>query len=88
MTDFVNELVLNNLLIVFAIIAVLEALKKIGLPVKYIELVSIVIGAVFTMLLNGIAFEAVLNGFVIGLASCKLYDKVLDIAFNKFEPLE
>lgn len=81
MNEFLKELFTSNILSIFALVGILEAVKKVGIPVKYIELLSIVLGAVVNVLLTGPSIEAVLTGVVVGLASCKLYDKILDV-FN------
>lgn len=90
MENFINNLVVSNILIVVALVAILQAIKKI-LPengYKYLELIAIVIGAIATVLYNGASIESILNGVVLGLASGKLYDKIVDSVFNQFKPGE
>ncbi len=81
-----QDLITANLLTVGALVAILEALKQAGLiPVRMIELVAVILGALATVALRGPSVEAILNGIVIGLASCKLYDKIIDVAFSNFD---
>lgn len=90
MGEFINNLVVANLLIVVALVAILQAIKKI-LPeslYKYLELIAIVLGAIATVMYKGFSVESVLNGIVLGLASGKLYDKIVDSVFNQFKPGE
>lgn len=90
MENFINNLVVSNILIVVALVAILQAIKKI-LPenaYKYLELIAIVFGAIATVAQNGLSVESVLNGIVLGLAAGKLYDKMVDSVFNQFKPGE
>lgn len=84
MSNFFSELIFANLVIVGALVAVLEALKKL-VPVKYIELLAVGLGALATVAYRGATVESAMNGLVIGLASCKLYDKIIDLAFSNFD---
>lgn len=87
MGEFINNLVVANLLIVVALVAILQAIKKI-LPeslYKYLELIAIVLGAIATVMYKGFSVESVLNGVVLGLAAGKLYDKIVDSVFNQFK---
>ena len=79
--NIIQELIISNILTVVALVAVLEAIKKL-IPTKYIELTALILGSVVTILIKGLTPESIINGIVIGLASCKLYDKILDLAFN------
>lgn len=55
-----QDLITANLLIVGALVAVLEALKQAGLvPVRMIELVAVILGALATVVLRGVSVEAV-----------------------------
>ncbi|WP_455258272.1 hypothetical protein [Peptoniphilus asaccharolyticus] len=52
MGEFINNLVVANLLIVVALVAILQAIKKI-LPenaYRYLELIAIVLGAIATVM--------------------------------------
>ncbi|MDY2987721.1 MAG: hypothetical protein SOR77_08825 [Peptoniphilus sp.] len=87
MENFINNLVVSNILIVCALVAILNAIKKV-LPqemYKYLELIAICLGAVATIFYKGFGVESVLNGIVLGLASGKLYDKIVDMVFNQFK---
>lgn len=83
---FIDELIQNNLLIVFALIAILQAIKQV-LPkeaFKYLDLMAIGFGIIATGFVNGFDVTAVLNGIILGLASGKLYDKLSDSIFTQY----
>lgn len=67
---------------VIALVFILEVLKKI-VPLKFIEPLAVLLGILGTSIQGGLNLDTVINGVIIGFASCKSYDKILDIAFNK-----
>lgn len=75
---------LKNLAMVIALVFILEVLKKI-VPLKLIEPLAVVLGILGTSVQGGLSLDTVINGVIIGFASCKSYDKILDIAFNKMD---
>lgn len=75
---------LKNLAMVIALVFILEVLKKI-VPLKLIEPLAVVLGILGTSVQGGFSLDTVINGVIIGFASCKSYDKILDIAFNKMD---
>lgn len=80
----VEDLMLKNLAMVIALVFILEVLKKI-VPLKLIEPLAVVLGILGTSVQGGFSLDTVINGVIIGFASCKSYDKILDIAFNKMD---
>lgn len=84
MSGFFEELIIRNVLVVGALVAVLEAMKKF-VPVQFIDLLAVILGALATVAYRGMTVESVLNGLVIGLASCKLYDKIVDAVFTRYK---
>lgn len=80
----VEDLMLKNLAMVIALVFILEVLKKI-VPLKLIEPLAVMLGILGTSVQGGLNLDTVINGVIIGFASCKSYDKILDIAFNKMD---
>lgn len=63
----------TKLLIIPVLVGVLEVFKKIGLPVKYVPLVSLLLGVIGSLSVSGLGVEQVIQGFVFGLSACGLY---------------
>lgn len=50
------------------------AIKKTGFPVRYLPLLSMVLGIAGTLLLGGLSAAGVIAGLVIGLSAVGLYE--------------
>lgn len=62
-----------KLLVIPVLIGVLEVFKKLGIEVRYIPVISVVLGLVTGLALNGMSVESVLTGIMYGLSACGLY---------------
>lgn len=62
-----------KLIIIPVIVGILEVFKKLGLPTKYVPLVSLMFGILASISLNGLAVEYFIQGLIFGLSACGLY---------------
>ncbi len=62
-----------NVGIVPVLIGVLEVFKKLGVEVKYIPVISVILGLLLGIAINGISIDSVLIGLAYGLSACGLY---------------
>lgn len=75
------------------ILGLCEAVKRVGLPKRFIPLLAVLLGVLFAWSFAGFQFipEAVLEGVVAGLAACGCYDLGKDIcqgAASRFKRLK
>ncbi len=64
---------INEAIIVPVILALVEILKKAGVPGKYAPLVSLVLGIGGMFLFSGFSLESGIKGLVFGLSASGLY---------------
>lgn len=62
-----------KLLIIPILIGILEVFKKLGLPVKYVPVLSLLLGVLASVSVSGLAVENFIQGLVYGLSACGLY---------------
>lgn len=62
-----------KLLIIPILIGILEVFKKLGLPVKYVPVLSLLLGVLASVSVSGLAVENFMQGLVYGLSACGLY---------------
>lgn len=73
-----------KLLIIPILIGILEVFKKLGLPVKYVPVLSLLLGVLASVSVSGLAVENFIQGLVYGLSACGLYSG----AKSTFEEVE
>ena len=62
-----------KLLIIPILIGILEVFKKLGLPVKYVPVLSLLLGVLASVSVSGLVVENFIQGLVYGLSACGLY---------------
>ncbi|WP_425539456.1 hypothetical protein [Microaceticoccus formicicus] len=62
-----------KLLVIPVLIGILEVFKKLGLPVKYVPVLSLLLGVLASVSVSGLAVENFMQGLVYGLSACGLY---------------
>lgn len=62
-----------KLLIIPVLVGILEVFKKLGLPVKYVPVLSLLLGVLASVSVSGLAVENFIQGLVYGLSACGLY---------------
>ena len=63
------------------VIALAELIKRMGFNTKYIPLVNLVLGVLFSAVYSGFDFKAaIFNGIVIGLTASGMYSGVKNVA--------
>jgi len=68
MKQSMESVVLAGLIAV--VIGIVQVLKASGLPTQYAPLASLAIGLSFSLFFTPFSQEAVVNGLILGLASC------------------
>lgn len=69
--------------IVTLVIGICESLKIAGVPVRFIPLISVVLGIVGTLAFDGVSFLSTAAGVILGLAATGGYRVVKTSLLNK-----
>lgn len=62
-----------DLLTIPGVLALVEIVKRLGLPVSYAPVAAIVLGVGISMLVQGYAVETIVQGFMLGLSASGLW---------------
>lgn len=69
--------------IVVIIMGICEALKKAGVPTRWIPMISVVLGIISAFFVGGVSFLSVASGVILGTGTTGLYRVVKTSILNK-----